>query len=176
MLGEAENDSLHDFVVSLDRSQILAELKSDSPEFEGKSNGGYEVKWAHDSSVALITFEARWGPGEFFVIELQDGRVSRTTNLNKEVRRFLQSTYQKADLRCSNESGSSEPIGFIFGTQTSDPPNCELERSKLVRIEAFVTVAPKGQEARFDAVWDIRKAAFSQHRVTRLKWGTEERL
>jgi hypothetical protein len=176
MLGEMQNDSLHDFVVSLDPSQILAELKSDSPEFEGKSNGGYEIKWAQDSSVALITFEARWGPGEFFVIELRDGRVSRTTDLDSEVHQLLQSEYQKSAKKGSNDSADGERIGFIFGTQTSDPPNCELEKPMSVRIEAFVTVDPKGQAARFDAIWDIRKAAFSQHHVTRMKWGSEERL
>ena len=66
MLAEAQNDSLHDFVVSLEPSQILAELKSDEPEFKGKSNGGYEIKWAQDSSVALITFDSRWGPWKLF--------------------------------------------------------------------------------------------------------------
>jgi hypothetical protein len=39
-LGEMENDSLHNYVVSFDPSQILTELDTASPEFEGKSHGG----------------------------------------------------------------------------------------------------------------------------------------
>jgi len=94
-LGEMENDSLHNFVVSLDPSQILAELDTESPEFEGKSHGGYEVEWSEDSSVALITLEAKWGPGEFFLIELQDGKVSRTTNLDKKIRQLIEPEYPR---------------------------------------------------------------------------------
>jgi hypothetical protein len=170
-LGEMENDSLHNFVVSLDPSQILTELDTDSPEFEGKSNGGYEVEWSKDSSVALITLEAKWGPGEFFVVELQDGKVSRMTNLDKKIRQVVEPVYRKAKPGSFNDS-----YDFIYEYQDPDKKFCQLENATRVRIDAYVTNDPKGDHswrARLRAVWDIRNAEFTEQRVTRLSNGSE---
>ena len=165
-LGEMENDSLHNFVVSLDPSQILAELDTESPEFEGKSHGGYEVEWSEDSSVALITLEAKWGPGKFFLIELQDGKVSRTTNLDKKIRQLLEREYRK-----THAASSSDSSDLIYEYQDSETPFCKLENATRVKIDAYVTNDPKGdnpRRSRLQATWDIRNAKFIQQRVTRL--------
>lgn len=165
-LGEMENDSLHNFVVSLDPSQILAELDTESPDFEGKSHGGYEVEWSEDSSVALITLEAKWGPGEFFLIELQEGKVSRTTNLDKKIRQLIEPGYRKAHAESSNDSSD-----FIYEYQDSETRFCKLENATRVKIDAYVTNDPKAdnpKRSRLQATWDIRNAKFIQQRVTRL--------
>ena len=160
-LGEMENDSLHNFVISLDPSQILTELATESPEFEGKSHGGYEVEWSGDSSVALITLEAKWGPGEFFLVELQDGKVSRTTNLDKKIQQLIEPEYRKAH---------AESHHFIYEYQESETAFCQLDNSNRVKIDAYVTDDPKGDNswrARLRAIWDIRSAKFIQQRLTR---------
>jgi hypothetical protein len=165
-LAEAENDSLHNFVVSVEPSLILVELDTESPEFEGKSNGGYEIEWSPDSSVALITLEAKWGPGEFFLIELQDGKVSRITNLDKKIRQLIEPEFRKAHGGSSDESSR-----FIYEYRDSETPFCKLENSGRVKIDAYVTNDPKeddAKRARLQATWDIRNAKFSQQRLTRL--------
>jgi len=164
-LAEAENDTLNDFVVSLEPSQILTRLDAENPEFEGKSNGGYEIAWSPDSSVALITLEARWGPGEFFLIEFQDGKVGRITNLDEKIRQLLEPDFRKAKVDRFNDS-----VGFTYEYLESQAPFCKLEKSTLVRIDAFVTNDPKGDNpwrARLRAVWDIRNAKFVEQHVSR---------
>jgi hypothetical protein len=146
-LGEMENDSLHNYVVSFDPSQILTELDTASPEFEGKSHGGYEVEWSGDSSVALITLEAKWGPGEFFLIELQEGKVSRTTNLDKKIRQLIEPEYRKAHAASSDDSSD-----FIYEYQDSETRFCKLEKLNDQTSYAhspvytrFLTTSYKGQ-------------------------------
>ena len=165
-LGDLENESLHNFVVSLDPSQILTELDTSAPEFEGKSHGGYEVEWSADSSVALITLEAKWGPGEFFLVEFQDGKVNRTTNLDKKIRQLIEPMYRKAHAESFNDS-----YDFIYEYQESETKFCKLENSTRVKINAYVTNDPKGdnpRHARLRAVWDIPGAKFIQQRLTPL--------
>ena len=165
-LGETENDSVNDFVVSLEPSEILTRLDTAYPEFEGKSNGGYEIEWSPDSSVALLTLEARWGPGEFFLIEFQEEKVGRITNLDKKIQQLLEPDFRKAKVDPFNDSTK-----FIYEYPESQAPFCKLEKSNLVRIDAFVTNDPHGYNpwrARLRAVWDIRNAKFTEQHVSRL--------
>lgn len=171
-LGEMENDSLQNYVVSLDPSQILTKLDTAWPEFEGKSHGGYEVEWSRDSSVALITLEAKWGPGEFFLIEVQDGRVIRTTNLDKKIWQVIEPEYRKAHAASSDDSSD-----FIYEYQDSETRFCKLEDEARVKIDAYVTNDPKGgnsRRTRLQATWDIRNAKFIQQRLTRLSKREEQ--
>ena len=164
-LGQGEN-SFYNFLVSLDPAQILARLDTDSPDFEGRSNGGYEVAWSKDSSVALITLESKWGPGEFFLIEFQDGKVSRTTNLDKKLRQLIDPDFRKAKVESFNDS-----LGFIYEYAESPAPFCRLENATRVKIDAYVTNDPKSDNpwrARVRAVWDIQNAKFTEQRLTRL--------
>jgi hypothetical protein len=170
-LGETENDSLHNFVVLLEPSQILTELATESPEFEGKSHGGYEVEWTADSSVMLITLEAKWGPGEFFLVELQDGKVSRTTNLDQKIRQLIKPEYLKTHAKADNQS-----YDFIYEYQESEAGFCKLESPTRVKVDAYFTDDPKGDNpwrARLRATWDIPGAKFAQQRVTRLSSRSE---
>ena len=172
---ELSDNPGRDFVVALDPPQILALLETDSPEFEGKSNGGYSVEWSLDNSVALVTLESKWGPGDFFLVELQNAKVSRTTNLAPKIRQLLEPDYQKV-----KAEPFSDGSHFIFEYQDPQTSFCTLEKSALVRIDAYATNDPKGVEthrwrARLRAVWDIRNEKFTEQQVTRLSARTGKR-
>jgi len=163
-----EDDPGHDFVVALDPPQILALLDTDWMDFEGKSHGGSSVEWSSDSSVALVTLDAKWGPGDFILIEFQNGRVKRTIPLGAKIRKLLEVDYAK--VRGRDDNGRDN---FVFETQESEAAFCKLEGSKLVRIDAYATSDPKGFEeriwrARLRATWDIAASKFVQQKVTRL--------
>ena len=171
-----EDDPGHDFVVALDPPQILALLDTDWMDFEGKSHGGSSVEWSSDSSVALVTFDAKWGPGDFILIEFQNGRVKRTIPLGAKIRKLLEVDYAKqAKVKAGSSSGDYD---FVFETQESEAAFCKLEGSKLVRVDAYATSDPKGFEeriwrARLRATWDIAASKFVQQKVTRLAQGRD---
>jgi hypothetical protein len=159
-----------DFVVAFDPPQILTLLQTDQPEFEGRNHGGYAVEWSDDSSVALVTLDGKWGPSDFILLELQNGKVTRTTNLGTKIRQLLEPDYKKAKAEPYNDY-----YHFIFEDQDPVVPFCTLEKSALVRIDAFATSDPKSNQtwrARLRAVWDIRTARVTQQQVTRLSGRT----
>jgi hypothetical protein len=160
-----DTDSVKDYVVALKPAQILGLI--DGGDFEGKSNGGYEVEWSKDSSVALVTFESKWGPGGFFVLEFQDGKISRLTDLDRKIRSVFEPEFRKSKAEPYNDT-----LDFIYETQESEAPFCKLSGTTQVRIDALVTSDPKQSDswqARLRAIWDIRNAKFTEQRLTRVR-------
>jgi len=163
---ELSDNPGRDFIVALDPPRILTLLETDEPEFEGMSHGGYSLEWSGDSSVALVTLAGKWGPRDFLLIELQNGKVTGTTQLGAKIRQLLEPDYQNAKAAPYNDY-----YHFIFENQESETPFCTLEKSALVRIDAFATSDPKSSgewRARVRAVWDIRNAKVTRQQVTRL--------
>src|SRR5438552_4408898 len=80
-LDASESTDAGDFLVSLKPFRILAKLDTKWPHFQNKSHGGISAEWSEDSAVALVTLDSKWGPGDIFLFELEDGKVKRTTNL-----------------------------------------------------------------------------------------------
>jgi hypothetical protein len=163
---ELSDNPGRDFVVALDPPQILTLLETDQPDFEGRNHGGYSVEWSDDSSVALVTLDGKWGPHDFVLLELQNGKVTRTTKLGAKIRQLLEPDYRKAKAEPYNDY-----YHFVFESQDPGIPFCTLEKSALVQIDTVATSDPKsthGWRARLRAVWDIRTAKVIQQQVTRL--------
>jgi hypothetical protein len=157
-----------DFVVALDPPLILALLETPWPEFENKNHGGMEVEWSEDNSVALLTIESKWGPGDFVLVEFKDGRVSRTTPLGAKIRQSLEPDYRKAKAGPYNDY-----YHFIFEEGEGGTGFCKLNGSARVEIDGEATTDPKGLSkrpwrGRLQAVWDIAAGKFVQQKVTRL--------
>jgi hypothetical protein len=171
VLYDMDESLARNFIVALDPPQILALLDVESPEHENKSHGGHSIEWSSDSSVALVTLESKWGPGDFILVELQNGRVKRLTQLGAKIRQLFKPDYQKAGHRDANS--------ITFEYQESEAEFCKLEGSTIVRIDAYATSDPKGFEndiwrARLRATWDIASGKFTQQKLTRLRRGRQE--
>ncbi len=166
VLYEMDDRLARNFIVALDPPQVLALLDIESPEFENKSHGGHSIEWSSDSSVALLTLESKWGPGDFILVELQNGQVKRMTDLATKIRQLFKRDYER--------TARHNLDNITFEYQESEAEFCELEGSRLVRIDAYATSDPKGFEediwrARLRATWDIANGKFTQQKVTRLK-------
>lgn len=114
----------------------------------------------------MITLDIKWGPGDIFVVELKDGKVTRTTNLLAKMHAALVSDYKKAKAAPYNDV-----YDFVF--ETGEDPICELNDSGRVKINARATTDPNGArdarvwDGRIEATWEIRTAKFTAQKVTR---------
>lgn len=129
--------------------------------------------WSKDSSIALVTLESKWGPGDVFLYELRGGRLNRSTNLLGEIYQLLQ-----PDFRKSGAARYSAYQEFIFGPVTqrdgNEIPPFQLEGSSQIRIYVMATTDPKNVpyvrvwEGRFEGVWDISQGKFTSQKIKRL--------
>jgi hypothetical protein len=166
VLYEMDERLARNFIVALDPPQVLAVLDVESPDFENKSHGGHSIEWSSDSSVALVTLESKWGPGDFILVEIQNGRVKRMTDLGTRIRQLFKRDYER--------TRRHDQDYLTFEYQESEAEFCKLEGSKFVQIDAYATNDPKGFEediwrARLRATWDIANGKFTQQKVTRIK-------
>lgn len=167
-----EEKECQNYLVALHPFRIVTKLETDSPEFENKNHGGMTVAWLKDSAAALVTLEAKWGPGDIFLFELRDGKLVRSTNLLKKIHERLEPDYRAAKAGRFNDY-----YGFIFDSE--EQPAVELAGS-IVKVHAFATTDPKNipgekaWEGKFDGVWDIPQAKFTSQKVTRLFAGVRK--
>jgi hypothetical protein len=161
------------FVVSLKPFAVLGKLNTKWPYFKNESHGGLSADWSKGGSVALVTLDSKWGPGDIFLLEFHDGKLTRTTNLTAKMHDLLLPDYRKAKAEPYNEY-----FDFIF--ESEDHPICKLDGSNRVRINAFATTDPKGGgdervwEGRLKAIWDIAQAKFTSQKVTRVLGGVRK--
>ena len=154
-----------DHLAALEPFAILGTLDTESPYFEGQSHGGLTAEWSEDSSVALVTLASKWGPGDVFLLELRDGKLTRMTNLLAKVHDLLLPDYRKAK---PQPARYNEYFDFIF---ESEDPVCMLDGGTRVQINADATNDPKGVlgrrwNAHIAATWDIAAARFTDHKIT----------
>jgi sugar lactone lactonase YvrE len=161
------------FVVSLKPFAVLGKLDTKWPYFKHESHGGLSADWSKTGSVALVTLDSKWGPGDIFLLEFRDGKLTRTTNLTTKMHDLLLPDYQKAKAKPYNEY-----FNFIF--ESEDNPVCKLDGSNRVLINALATTDPKGGrdgrvwEGRLKAIWDIAQAKFTSQKVTRVLAGVRK--
>ena len=157
-----------DYLVSLQPFQVLTVLDTKYPEFQNKNNGGMSAVWLKNGSAVLVTLDSKWGPGDIFLCEIHDGKLSRSTNLLKKVHDLLVPDFKKARAGRYNEY-----FDFVFESGEDEVPVCEFADSTHVRIRAAATTEPKGiagekaWDGAVDATWDIPSAKFSSQKVTR---------
>ena len=155
------------YLVALQPFTILGSLETKYPYFQHESHGGLSAEWSEDSSIALVTEESKWGPGDIFLAEIREGKLSRMTELLAKLHDLLKSDYAKA---MKKPEPYNDEFDFIFEEESE--PTCQLEGTKAVKINAEATNDPKGMSkhpwtGRVKAVWDIATAKFTEQRVTR---------
>jgi sugar lactone lactonase YvrE len=154
------------YVVSLKPFAILHKLATKRPYFKNESHGGLSAEWSNDNSVAIVTLESKWGPGDIFLIEFKDGKVARATNMLAKLHDLLVTDYQKAKAARYNEY-----YDFIF--ETEDTPIYKLDGTRQLRFNALATTDPKGVsdepiwKGRVVATWDIAQGKFTSQKVKR---------
>jgi uncharacterized protein YecT (DUF1311 family) len=165
--SEPEGSSdLGDYIISLKPFAVLGRLNTKGPYFKNQNHGDLSAVWSDDSSVVLVTLGIKWGPGDIFLVELKDGKVTRTTNLLAKIHDLLLPDYRKAKAAQYNDY-----YDFIFESENN--PVCQLDDSRQVRINALATTDPKGGgnervwDGRLKATWDIAQAKFISQKVTR---------
>ena len=156
------------YVVALQPFAVLGALETRWPQFIGRNHGGISAEWSKDSSVALVTLESKWGPGDIFLIETRDGKLSRVTNMLAKARELLLPNYRSAKPK---PEPYNDLFDFIFESE-EDKPVCRLEGTRRVIVDAHATTDPKGVadrpwRAHLAATWDIAQGKFTEQRITR---------
>src|SRR3954471_15160110 len=155
-----------DLLVALKPFKVLATLPMEEPYFDHQSNGGVGADWSGDGSKALITFDAKWGPADVFLIELADGELKRMTDLLAKTRELLRPNFRAAKPK---PVAYNDELEFIFLEEEGGP--CQFDGDGVVRVYTRATNDPKGDEKRFwrvlvDAKWDIAQAKFTSQKIT----------
>ncbi|PZR70613.1 MAG: hypothetical protein DLM73_17430 [Chthoniobacterales bacterium] len=165
-LDFSESPEAKDILVVLKPFSVLAPLPTKWPYFQNESHGGISADWSTDSTVALITLDSKWGPGDVFVVELAEGKVKRITNVLEKLRELLLPQFRSAKPKPERYNDAGE---FIFEDEENSA--CTLEGTKLVKIDTKATNDPKGMSKRGWAVqvkaeWDIAQAKFISQKIT----------
>jgi len=161
--------------VSLQPFAVLGSLDTKWPYFYHENHAGIGAEWSNDNSVALVTIDSKWGPGDIFLLEFADGKLKGTTNLLAKIHALLLPDYQKVKPQRYNDY-----FDFIFEDDSESTPVCCLDGNKLVQINAAATTDPKHMagmrawDARVRATWDIAQAKFTSQKVTRLFGGVRK--
>ncbi len=162
-----EDESAKDYLVQLQPFQILTALKTESPEFQNKNHGGMSASWSEDGTAVLVTLESKWGPGDVFLYELHEGKLTRSTELLQKVHDLLLPDYKKAMGARYNDT-----YDFIFETE-DETPVCQFSGARQVQIRASATTDPKESpgttawEGAFEGTWDIAAGKFTAQKVKR---------
>jgi tetratricopeptide (TPR) repeat protein len=164
-MGEAANEEeIKNYLVSLEPFVILRSLDTTRPYFEHESHGGLSAEWSDDSSVGLITLEAKWGPGDVLLVEFRDGKLVRMTNMLRKAHDLLLPIYRKAKAERYNDG-----LDFVF----TEDASFTLDGANRVVIESQVDTTPNdlGLSARawrgyVAAIWEIAQAKFTSTKVS----------
>ena len=181
---DAEDEKARDYLVALKPFKILAPLATDYAYFAHQSHGGISAEWSKDSSVALVILESKWGPGDVFLYEIHDGKVSRATDLLKKISDLLRPDYEQVKPEPYNDV-----FPFVFdddmlsggeADSSQSVRQCALDGAQQVRVKAAATTDPKqiggikAWDAKFDGVWNIPQAKFTAEKVTRVFGGVRK--
>jgi hypothetical protein len=166
-LDFSESKDAKDFLVALEPFSVLAALPTKYPYFQNKNHGGISAQWSEDDSVALITLESKWGPGDVFVVEIAGGKVKRTTNVLQKLRLLLLPKFRAA---MPKKKAYNDNYEFIFEPGDDYEP-CTLGGNKTVELNLSATNDPKSisehpWSMRIKAEWDIAQAKFVSQAIT----------
>src|SRR5262245_50613582 len=151
-------ERIKDYLVGLQPFQVLKQLDTKWPYFQNENHGGISGEWSDDSSIALITLDAKWGPRDVFLAEFRDGKLSRITNIACKAHYLLLPNYRKSRTRYHNF------FDFVFVEDAS----FKLEGTSVL-IDASAETSPpsdRGWRGHVEAVWDIAQAKFTSTKVS----------
>ncbi len=161
-------ERIKDYLVSLHPFQIVGELPTKFPYFEHENHGNLNAEWSGDSSIALITLDAKWGPRDVFLVEFHDGKLGRMTNIARKAHDLLVPNYGKARAARYNDL-----FDFVFVEDTT----FKLEGTGRVLIDASAETSPnmtddvlrssdRAWRGHVEAVWDIAQAKFTSTKIS----------
>jgi hypothetical protein len=161
----SESKEAKDLLVALNPFQVLAELATNEPYFDGKSNSNLGADWSEDNSLVLITLGGKWGPLDTWLVELADGKVKRMTNLLEKARELLRPKFRAAKPKLEPYNKTYE---FLFLEEEGGP--CMFDDNRQVRVYCRASNDPKGIAKRqwrvvIDAKWDIAQAKFVSQKI-----------
>ncbi len=70
--ADQKGTEIKNYLVRLEPFAVLKVLDVDRPYFEHRSNSGISAEWSEHSSVALITIDSKWGPGDVVLAEFRN--------------------------------------------------------------------------------------------------------
>jgi tetratricopeptide (TPR) repeat protein len=159
----AKGTEIKDYLVTLQPFAVLQALDTKRPYFQHESHGGLSAEWSDNSSVGLITLEAKWGPGDVLLVEFRDGKLSRMTNILRKARDLLLPNYRKAKADRYNDD-----YEFVFMEDAS----FELDNTSRVVIDASADTSPndlglsdRAWRGHVAAIWDVAQAKFVSTKV-----------
>jgi hypothetical protein len=162
--ASAQGTEIKDYLVALKPFAILKALDTKWPYFEHESHGGLSSEWSDDSAVGLITLERKWGPGDVLLVEFNNGKLSRMTNISREARDLLLPIYRKAKAERYNDY-----FEFVF----MEDAVFKLDGTSRVVIDAEVDTTPndlglssRAWHGRVEATWDVAQAKFTSKKVS----------
>lgn len=165
-LDFSDSKEAKDLLVSLKPFKVLAPLSTEYPYFQRRSNSGISAEWSKDDSVALITIDSKWGPGDVFVVEVAAGQVKRTTNILDKLSDLLRPKFKSAKPK---PEPFNDSYPFIF-EQEEEGKSFTLEGTRTVKVNTIATNDPKGDlkqrwRVRVKAEWDIAQAKFTSQEI-----------
>jgi len=162
--SEEESEAkIKDYLVRLEPFSVLGALATSEPYFQNQSHGGISANWSKDNSAALVTLDGKWGPRDVLLLELEDGKLKRTTKLLSEVSKLLY-----PDLRKHKPVISIKSLFIFTGFDVS------FQSTKFVKISASATTnrglrEPPDEpvwDGEVEAIWDIPQAKFASQKVS----------
>jgi len=125
-------------------------------DLESGAHGSYDVDWAKDSSLFLVTEGSKWGPDSVFLVTMNHGKVGSITNLITEIRKKLQSAYNKVKAKVERYN---DYYDYIFDSDNVEGWNI-VNHNRQIDIWCICTTNPKppragAWEADFAGLWDI---------------------
>ena len=152
-------ERIKDYLVGLQPFQVLKQLDTKWPYFQNENHGGISAEWSDDSSIALITLDAKWGPRDVFLAEFRDGKLGRITNIARKAHDLLLPNYRKSRTRYNDF------FDFVFVEDAS----FKLEGTSRVLIDASAETSPpsdRGWRGHVEAVWNIPQAKFTSTKIS----------
>jgi hypothetical protein len=161
-------ERIKDYLVALQPFQVLKQLDTKWPYFQHETHSDISGEWSDDSSIVLITLDAKWGPRDVFLAEFRDGKLSRITNIARKAHDLLLPNYRKSKATRYNDF-----FDFVFVEDAS----FKLEGNTRVVIDASAETSPNMTDdvlrpsdrawlGHVEAVWDIARAKFASEKVS----------
>jgi hypothetical protein len=162
----AERKVACNFLVALKPFRILGVTEA----YRYYDREGLDVGWTKDSSAALVEVPGKWGSIGFTLFELQDGRVTRQTDLYSHIERLLEPGFRRAKVEPYNDV-----LHFILDSSVNDQKQESRIDSdgKRIHFDVEGTSNPKPMDppiktwrGRLEAVWSIPENRWLTYKVT----------
>ena len=168
------------FLAALKPFRILSRPPLGNSNLAENARCYFESNWANDSSAVVMIAGGRWGPERVSIVALHDGKVVKQSELTSEVRRLVQTDFQKSHANPYNdyynfvmEQGYTSNGKLVDVPKDSTQQGWDLDGDGHVHVDCVCTTDPKNIEphswtVHFTGVWDIKAGHFQQKTFERV--------